>query len=169
MKENTNKTRKAKTMKQMKVIYWDMDGTIADLYAVEGWLTGIDSRQVFPYVEAEPMWDMVRLASILGQLREMGYVIGVITWLSKSGTKEYNNAVRKAKREWLERYGLWELMDEVHMVKYGTPKHITANIRHGILVDDNKSVREAWENYGGETIDPTEVDVLEALMKMMEE
>ena len=152
-----------------KVIYWDMDGTIANLYAVEGWCNGINSGELFPYVEAAPMWDMPRLAEILIQLHEVGYAIGVITWLSKNGTREYNNEVRKAKREWLERYGLWEIMDEVHMVKYGTPKHTTANIRHGILVDDNKGVREAWENYGGETIDPTAVDILEVLASMVKE
>jgi hypothetical protein len=59
-------------------------------------------------------------------------------------------------------------MDEVHMVKYGTPKHRVAKIRHGILIDDNSAVREAWEKYGGETINPIEEDLIEALARLVE-
>jgi hypothetical protein len=55
------------------------------------------------------------------------------------------------------------------MVKYGTPKHTTANLRHGILVDDNLSIRTAWENYGGDTIDPTVVDLCDYLENLWEE
>lgn len=154
-------------MMNEKVIYWDMDGTIADLYNVEGWLDAIESSQVYPYLAAQPMCNMSELANILRQLKALGYQIGVITWLSKTGTDQYNKRTRAAKKLWLEVHGLWELMDEVHMVKYGTPKHTTANIRHGILVDDNKGVREAWERYGGRTIDPTAGDVIEMLNRLM--
>ena len=87
----------------------------------------------------------------------------------RESSREYDNAVRAAKREWLKEQGLWECFDEVHMVKYGTPKHTTANIRHGILVDDNAEVREAWERYGGETIDPTTEDILNIFRAMIEE
>ena len=34
--------------------------------------------------------------------------------------------------------------DEVHLVKYGTPKHYIAKTKHGILFDDNEEVRENW-------------------------
>ena len=152
-----------------KVIYWDMDGTIANLYAVEGWLEALRAYNPLPYLEAAPMWDMCELCKILGKLRNNGYTIGIITWLSKESTHEYDRAVREAKRLWLEATGLWSCMDEIHMVKYGTPKHTTAKIRHGILIDDNSDVRSAWEKYGGETIDPTEVDILEVLANMIEE
>lgn len=152
-----------------KVIYFDMDGTIADLYAVEGWLDSLRNFDSFPYLEAAPMCDMLHLAKILKALKSSGYTIGVITWLSKESTKEYDKEVRATKRLWLEAHGLWTYMDEIHMVKYGTPKHRVAKIRQGILVDDNSAVREAWENYGGETIDPTAVDILEVLANMVKE
>ena len=152
-----------------KVIYFDMDGTIADLYAVEGWLTSLRRFDATPYAEAKPMWDMMRLVKTLNVLKERGYTIGVITWLSKESTKEYDNAVRRAKRRWIESCGLAECFDEIHMVKYGTPKHTVAKIRHGILVDDNKDVREAWEKYGGETINPVDTDIIEALARLVKE
>ena len=152
-----------------KVIYFDMDGTIANLYAVEGWLDMLRNFEPYPYLEAAPMCDMFKLVKVLNTLKAKGYTIGVITWLSKEGTKEYDKEVRAMKRLWLEAHGLWACMDEVHMVKYGTPKHRVAKIRQGILIDDNSAVREAWENYGGETIDPTAVDILEVLAGMVKE
>lgn len=152
-----------------KAIYWDMDGTIANLYGVENWLENLEAEETRPYEVAEPMCDMKALGEILAALRELGYVIGVISWLSKNGSKEYNNRVRRAKRNWLEEQGILDVMHELHFVKYGTPKHTTANIRHGILVDDNAEVREAWERYGGETIDPTVENILDIFHAMIEE
>ena len=151
-----------------KVIYFDMDGTIANLYGVENWLGELRSYNPRPYAEAEPMWNMARLGLILEAMKLSGWTIGVITWLSKDSTAEYDRAVRAAKREWLREYGLLHIMDEIHMVKYGTPKHTTANLRHGVLVDDNQAVREAWENYGGDTIDPTTTDLLDYLENLWE-
>lgn len=150
-----------------KVIYFDMDGTIANLYAVEGWLNMLRNFESYPYLEAAPMCDMFKLVKVLNMLKAEGYTIGVITWLSKESTKEYDKEVRATKRLWLETHGLWACMDEVHMVKYGTPKHRVAKIRHGILIDDNSDVREAWENYGGETINPIEEDLIEALARLV--
>ena len=151
-----------------KVIYFDMDGTIANLYGVENWLGELRSYNPRPYAKAEPMWNMARLGLILEAMKLSGWTIGVITWLSKDSTAEYDRAVRAAKREWLREYGLLHVMDEIHMVKYGTPKHTTANLRHGVLVDDNQAVREAWENYGGDTIDPTATDLLDCLENLWE-
>lgn len=71
-----------------KVIYFDMDGTIANLYAVEGWLDMLRNFDSFPYLEAAPMCDMLHLVKILKALKSSGYTIGVITWLSKESTKE---------------------------------------------------------------------------------
>ena len=152
-----------------KVIYFDMDNTLANLYGVDNWLDALRSYDAIPYLIAEPMYDMFQLAKTLNKLKQQGYTIGVITWLSKESNKEYDRAVREAKRTWLKAHGLWDYFDEVHMVKYGTPKHTTANIRHGILVDDNTDVREAWERYGGETIDPTAEDILNIFRMMIEE
>lgn len=152
-----------------KVIYFDMDGTIANLYAVDGWLDMLRNFEAYPYLEAAPMCDMLRLVKVLNALKAEGYTIGVITWLSKESNRQYDREVRETKRLWLQAHGLWACMDEVHMVKYGTPKHRVAKIRHGILIDDNSDVREAWENYGGETINPVEEDLIEALARLVKE
>lgn len=156
-------------MENVKAIYFDMDGTIADLYGVKEWKTGIDNGLLYPYAEAKPMWDMVKLYEVCMALKSHGYTVGVISWTSKNGTAEYNKAVREIKKKWLETYGLLDMMDEIHIVKYGTPKHTVPNLRHGILIDDNFKVREKWKQYGGDVFDPTAGDLIEMLNLLMEE
>lgn len=152
-----------------KAIYFDMDGSLNRFYDIPDWREKLDAHDPSPYRNAAPMWDMVALCEAIGKLAELGVMFGIISWLSKNSDTDYNRETRQAKREWLEEMGLMEHMEEVHLVKYGTPKHTVPNVRHAMLVDDNASVRAAWENYGGETIDPTEVDLIELFNKMIEE
>lgn len=63
----------------IKMICFDMDGTIANLYAAENWLSRLRAYDPAPYAEAAPMWDMASLAAILGQLTAQGVEIRIIT------------------------------------------------------------------------------------------
>lgn len=85
----------------MKMICFDMDGTIADLYAVPNWLNKLRAEDASPYAEAAPMWDMKALREVLLKLIDKGYEIRIISWLSKDSTEEYKTAVRKAKESGL--------------------------------------------------------------------
>lgn len=149
-----------------KAIYFDMDGTIADLYEVPDWLPMLRAGDATPYAIAQPKVNMVELSAILSQLKTNGYTIGVITWLSMGSDKEYDRKVREAKSEWLKRYITIEF-DEIHMVKYATPKHTVAKIRKGILVDDNEGVCQQWTKYGGVAIDAKPVTWIEALKALV--
>lgn len=135
-----------------RAIYFDMDGTLADLYGQENWLDRLHSCDPTVYAEAEPMADMVALKSTLSILKEQGVVIGVISWLAMNSTPEYAKATRQAKRSWLNKHFGEKFFHEVHLVKYGTSKHRVAKIRKGILVDDNREICEKWEKYGGRAI-----------------
>lgn len=128
-----------------KVLVFDMDGTIADLYGVKGWLEDLRAYNPRPYVKAKPLYDMDALNGILNALKEQGWTIAVTTWLAKDSTKAYDNEVRKAKLEWLEKYDF--PYDEIHLVKYGTTKaNCTRKLGLGqILVDDNEKVRKGWK------------------------
>ena len=66
-----------------KMLVFDMDGTIADLYGVENWLPDLRSENPRPYVMAKPMYDMDTLVSILDLLKTQRWKIAVTTWLSK--------------------------------------------------------------------------------------
>ena len=54
-------------------IYFDMDGTIANLYGVNGWLESIINRDASPYTNAEPMVRMNSLARVLNTLKRKGF------------------------------------------------------------------------------------------------
>ena len=127
-----------------KTIVFDMDGTIANFYGVNGWLEYLKAEDTTPYEKAEPLYDMVHLCALLNMLKTYGWRIVVTTWLAKGGTKEYNNRTRKAKLEWLEKYDF--PYDEIHLVKYGTTKANCTRKRGGyqVLVDDNATVRKGW-------------------------
>lgn len=133
-----------KEIMETKAIYFDMDGTIADLYAVEGWLDDIINGDVRPYAIAKPMLNMSLLARILNKLQSMGYKIGIVSWLSKSGTEEYNNRVAMAKIQWLRKHLASVKFDEVSIVKYGTCKSDVVKEKGGILFDDEERNRTAW-------------------------
>ena len=127
-----------------KMLVFDMDGTIANLYGVNGWLEDLRAENTRPYDEAEPLYNMEDLVNILHKLQTLGWLICVITWLAKDASKEYNKAVTKAKKEWLKKYNF--PYDEIHCVKYGRTKADCTRKKGGfqILIDDNKKVRDGW-------------------------
>lgn len=146
-------------------ICFDMDGTIADLYAVENWLPKLRAFDPSPYADASPMWDMDELAEVLNTLRANGVVITIITWLSKESTSEYDAMVREAKREWLDRYNF--PYDHFHGVRYGATKadSVRKFTDNAWLIDDNAKVRKGW--HLGEAIDPTACDLIEVLKNLL--
>jgi len=125
----------------MKNIYFDMDGTIADLYSVPNWLEDLINEDVRPYAIARPLVNLQALARILNRLTREGYTINVISWTSRSGSAEYNEAVRQAKIKWLEKHLNSVYFTSIQILPYGTPKQLYG---HGILFDDEAHNREAW-------------------------
>ena len=126
-----------------KAIYFDMDGTIADLYGVSGWLADLEAENVRPYAEAKPLLNLSLLARYIHKAQAKGYTVGVISWLSKSGSDTYNEAVTAVKREWLAKHLPSVEWDEIHIVKYGTPKS-TCRTCPGILFDDEQRNLDEW-------------------------
>ena len=152
----------------MKKIYFDMDGTIADFYGVEGWLNYLNEGNPFPYATAKPLVNMQRLARRLNLLKKMGYEVCILSWLSKTSTPEFDELVIKAKREWLENMGF--PYDHFHGVKYGTTKascvsRYLEESETAILIDDNAKVRNGWSL--GDTIDPTTENIIEMLKALL--
>lgn len=147
----------------MRMIYFDMDGTIADLYAVENWLPRLHNEDATPYIEAKPMCNMIILSELLMEARAQGYGIGVITWLSKDATKAYKKAIKQAKKQWLNNY-LGVELDEAHFVQYGTRKDYAAKDKKGIIFDDDGRVRAKWR---GQAHNPTEVSIIEILQELL--
>ena len=155
-------------MAKVKMICFDMDGTVADLYGVNGWLEMLREENPKPYELAKPMWNMDELAKVLGELQKQGIEIRIITWLSMNSSEEYKEKTRQAKIEWLEKQGF--PYNNFHGVAYGTTKAnaIRKYLELGeqaILIDDNAKVREGWNM--GATIDPTTQNIIEMLKALI--
>ena len=132
-------------MKTLNItINFDMDGTIADLYGVENWLEYLIAENTFPYANARPLLHLASLARKLNELQRMGYNLAVISWLSKSGTAEYNEAVTEVKMAWLRKHLPSVNWNEIHIVPYGTPKQNFCNNPLDILFDDEERNRNNW-------------------------
>ena len=124
-----------------KKIYFDMDGTIADLYGVEGWLEDLLAGNPRPYKVAKPLVNMQRLARRLNALQKVGYEVCIITWLCKDATKEYDKAVAEVKMAWLKKHLATVEWNEIHILAHGTPKE---RVGKGILFDDEAHNRDKW-------------------------
>lgn len=148
----------------MKMIVFDMDGTIADLYGVTNWLEDLTAENVRPYAIAAPLIDFCILIPVLNMLKSQGWRICITTWLAKNGSREYGKAVATTKKEWLDSYNF--PYDEFHAVKYGTTKANCTRKKGGyqILVDDNKKIRQGWNL--GLTIDANS-DIIKEIKKLL--
>lgn len=142
-------------------IFFDMDGTIANLYSVPNWLNSVRNFDPTPYKEAEALVRLSALAKRLNNLQKMGYKLGIISWLSKESTPEYDKAVTTAKMEWLKKHLKSVEWDTIHIVPYGTPKANFKTTKYDFLLDDEQSNLDNWGEYA---FDATEIfDVLDAL------
>lgn len=133
-------------------IWFDMDGTIADLYGVDGWLDYLKAENTFPYEMAKPLVNLSHLARLLHKAQEKGYEIGIISWTSKGGSDLYNGAVALAKLLWLHKHLPSVEWDNIKIVAYGTNKRTACG--GGVLFDDEIGNREAW---GAGAYDPAEI------------
>ena len=153
-----------------KTIFFDLDGTIADLYGVSDWHAKLRAEDDSPYREANPLFPPYDIYLLLESMKSLGVRTGVISWGSKQASKEYNRSIRRAKIDWLKEMGLLDSFDEIHVVKYGTPKHqVIKKERRGILIDDNEDIRAEWEHAGGLAIDPMNEDEMNALEEIAKE
>ena len=149
----------------MKRIVFDMDGTLADFYGVDGWLADLENHNPRTYEVAKPLVDMELLIDLLDLLKAQGWIICVTSWLANHSTKEFDKLTRMAKIEWLKKYNF--PYDEIHLIKYGTTKADCTRNKKGyqVLVDDNEKVRKGWTL--GHTINANE-DIISALAELLE-
>lgn len=125
-------------------IAFDMDGTLANFYGVEGWLESLINEDSKPYKVAEPLVNMNSLARILNRLQKQGVEIGIISWLSKNGSETFNAEVTKAKEAWLRKHLKSVRFDFVEIVTYGTDKNLVNRSNLDILFDDEEPNRKGW-------------------------
>ena len=128
-------------MREVRAINFDMDGTIANLYGVEGWLDYLTDKDETPYAEAKPLVNLSALARVLNRLQREGYELNIISWLAKYSDDVYDEKVILAKKNWLKKHMPSVKWNNINIVAYGTPKQ---TLGKGILFDDEKPNRDAW-------------------------
>ena len=143
-------------------ICFDMDGTIANLYAVENWLSMLRSYDPTPYAKAGVMLNMQLLARLLNRAQAAGNELVIVSWLSKEPTPEYDEAVTAAKLAWLNQHLHSVHWDEINIVSHGVCKNEFCMNDDDILFDDEEQNREAWD---GEAYEPT--DIIEVLKEIL--
>ena len=125
-------------------INFDMDGTLANFYGVENWLAYLEAEDTTPYAEALPLLRLSALARKLNALQRSGYDLAIISWLSKSGSDAYNEAVTAVKLNWLKKHLPSVNWDRITIVPYGTPKQNFCENPLDILFDDEAKNRDNW-------------------------
>lgn len=146
-------------------IWFDMDGTIADLYGVDGWLDDLIAHNTRPYAKAKDIYNVIDLLDVMVNLKNKGYKLGIISWGSKENNAEFDKAVEIVKKAWLYDRIMDMVLDEIIVTPYGVKKADTCRkFGKGILVDDEKQNRDAWDL--GSTINANE-NILEILRKLI--
>lgn len=123
-----------------KAIWFDMDGTIADLYGVENWLDYLLKEDTTPYEVAKGM-NLAQIARQLNRLIALGWTVNIVSWASKKATAEYEQRIAEAKINWLNRHLPSVKFTDIQILPYGTPK---STVGTGILFDDEKQNRDNW-------------------------
>ena len=152
----------------MKKIYFDMDGTVADLYGEKNWLDNLRNERKGSFINLRPLVDMNELAMVCHQLMNLGYSFGVITWLPMSASYEFERVCEEEKRAWVEEFMPW--VSEFYAQSYGVPKQYAPSKRAAemILVDDNAEVRAMWNTeVQRSSIDATQ-DIIKELRKLLD-
>lgn len=144
-----------------QIIYFDMDGTLADYYAQETWLEDLQKENISSFLLAKPLYHIWGFSALLCALRKKGYKIGIVSWLPKNASQEYANRVKQVKKHWLKE-NLFVPIDEVRIIPYGVDKKTVVADPNGLLFDDEEPNRQNW---GANAYPPEEMmQILKSLL-----
>lgn len=124
-------------------IWFDMDGTIADLYGIENWLEMLIAHDETPYAIAKPIVNLSVLARLMNKVQRKGFEICIVSALAKDSTAEYDERVRNAKIKWLANHLKSVHFDEIRFVPYWYTKN-NVNTGADVLFDDEERHLEKW-------------------------
>ena len=112
-------------------IWFDMDGTITDLYGVENWLEMLIAHDETPYAIAKPIVNLSVLARLMNKVQRKGFEICIVS------------ALAKAKIKWLANHLKSVHFDEIRFVPYWYTKN-DVNTGTDVLFDDEERHLEKW-------------------------
>lgn len=128
-----------------KIVYLDMDGTIADLYSQNNWLEALRAEQDGLFISCKPLTTQDELLAFFPT--EI-YEIRICSMTPKEASDDYCQRVIEEKNAWLDEY--FPIITHRVYMKYGHNKNLRNSVNH-ILVDDNEIIRE---NFRGLALPP---------------
>ena len=129
-------------------VYLDMDGTIADLYGIEGWLDRLHNEDKTIFLECAPL---ISEKELLNRFPAEQYEIKILFMTPLGATDEYCANVAEQKSAWLDRY--FPTLTKRIYKKYGHNKNLKGSAS-AILVDDSAPIRATFR---GTAINPAEI------------
>lgn len=126
-------------------VYFDMDGTVFDLYGKDNWLELLQEEKAGAFTgDFLPEIDTKKFYSICQKLLEKGVQFGIITWLPMQASPEYEQICTEEKRTWAGKN--LPFITEFNCVSYGIPKQncIQKRTKKMFLIDDNMEVCKTW-------------------------
>lgn len=129
----------------MTTWYFDLDGTLADLYHAERWLEKLENEEAELFSNLETMIDEEKFKEWATERLLNGDRIEVITWLPRGASEEYEKICAKEKEKWVKQH--FPFITEINCLSYGIPKQYAIKKRTSlmVLVDDNEEVLQMWE------------------------
>lgn len=128
-------------------IYFDLDGTLFDLYGKTNWLDFLENEKSGIFIEGNfmPNIEIGKLLELISKLLSYGVNFEVITWLPKQASKNYEEICEKEKRIWVEKN--LPFIQKINCQSYGIPKQKAINQKTSrmILIDDNEDICRNWE------------------------
>lgn len=140
-------------------IWLDCDGTWINLYGVNNWLEMLINQDPTPYAIAKPMVNLSWLARTIHELQQVGIKVGIISWLAKNSTPEYDTLVTNTKLQYFQKRLPSVQFDKIHIIPYGTPK---STCGQGILFDDEENNRTEWNGIAFD-----EKDLIQKMRKIL--
>lgn len=148
-------------MSEVKKIYLDMDGVLADFEGRWRTLFGEHPRESRDRKNFSPNWEnfikeknFATLDTWPGSVELLQFVFSLgdeveIEILSSSGGKKFHDAVSEQKTAWLDEHGLGNI--KANFVPGRGLKKDFAN-ENSVLIDDTQDVIEAFSRAGGKAI-----------------
>lgn len=147
-----------------KECYFDLDGTIYDLYGMKDWLKRIENEKPNTFTDGKFIVNYNEFMECVKQLEKQGYIFNVISWLPYDVTYNYKKKCEQEKRNWIKKF--LPFVKNVEIQSYGILKH--THVESGILIDDDEKICRHWRNENRIALNVNkEFNVIKALKKLI--